>query len=114
MLHEINYKMPIYKSCTLEEILFVSISVLIMLGVTLFLVTKLLFGYGFIGVAITLVALVPLTKYLLGRLQIIKQGKPYGYYRHLFIKKLQHTFLFNVLKFNLYVSREGKWSVRRQ
>lgn len=109
MLNHINHKMPIYKDCTLFELLVASISWLVVLGTILSLVTKVLFGFAVIGMAMTLFSLVHGTRFLLSRLQQIKYGKPYGYYQHLFLKKLAAIGFMQ----SPWVVREGKWSVRR-
>lgn len=113
MLNHINNKMPIYKDCTLGEMLIVGAVVFVTNSIILSLITRLLFGYAWIGFAITLLSLVSITKLLLGRLQKIKYGKPYGYYQQLLIKKLQQFELFKLIFKPLYVERQGKWSVRR-
>lgn len=110
MLHEINYKMPIYRDCTLGEMLFVGGTVFLCEMTFFSLMTKLLFGFAFIGVAITFVSFFHVSKYFLGRLQKVKYGKPYGYYRQLFFKKMiEH----GIIRSD-YVIRLGKWSVRRE
>ena len=77
VLNQINYKMPIYKDCTLFELLAVSIAYLVIGGMILSMITRLMFGYGSIGAAITLLTLVHVTRFVLGRLQRIKYGKSF-------------------------------------
>jgi hypothetical protein len=77
-------------------------------------ITKILFNFAWIGLAISIVSLVHTTRFLLGRLQKIKYGKPYGYYRHLLIKKLQKNNFIAAFLNIPYIQREGKWSVRRK
>ena len=109
ILQEINHTMPIYRDCTLAEILFVGGSVLMSEMIIFSLLTKLLFGYACIGVAITFVTFFHITKFSLGKLQHVKYGRPYGYYKHLTIKKMMN---YGLMK-NRYVTRVGKWSIRR-
>ena len=113
ILPEINQKMPIYRDCTLLEVMGVSfacIAVLILLFVPL---TIILFGYGWIGAALALVLWVHTSKFFLARLQKLKFGKPYGYYQHILLKELSHSVLANGLPIP-FVQRLGKWSVRRE
>jgi len=113
MLNHINHKMPIYKDCTLFELLMVTISYLLAVGSFLSLFTWLLLGYASIGCAITLLSMVHVSRFLLGRLQKIKYGKPYGYYQHLFLKKMAGIPVISAFWQSPWVLREGRWSVRR-
>lgn len=113
ILNHINHKMPIYKDCTLGELMFVGGCTLVTLSIGLSLITKILLGFAWIGFVITILSLVHVTRFLLGRLQKIKYGKPYGYYQQLLFKKLQKNFIFHSLLKLSYVQRQGKWSVRR-
>lgn len=113
LLNLVNHKMPIYKDCTLIELLIVSGSYLVLGGITLSFLSWLLAGYASIGFAFVLITLVHVTRFLLSRLQRLKYGKPYGYYQQLFLKKLiQTTWLSAVWKTKL-ITRTGRWSVRR-
>lgn len=109
MLNLINHKMPIYKECTLFELCVASVSWLVIGGATLSLLTWALFGYAIIGGLLSVFSLVHATRFLLGRLQRVKYGKPYGYYKHLFLKKLAEMGWMQ----SPWVLREGRWSVRR-
>lgn len=113
ILNHLNHKMPIYKDCTLGEMLFVGGCTLATLGLSLSLLTKLLFGYAWIGTALAIISLIHVTRFLLSRLQKVKYGKPYGYYQQLILKKLQNNILFQHFFKVHYVQRQGKWSVRR-
>lgn len=110
ILHEINQKMPIYRDCTLGEILCVGGAVFFIELMSFTLVTRILFGYGSVGMFVTLVSFFHVTKLLLNRLQKVKYGKPYGYYKQLAIKKLSEMGLMK----SPYLTRIGKWSVRRE
>ncbi len=114
LLNHINQKMPIYKDCTLGEMLAVGGITLIMLSLILSLITKLLFNFAWIGIAIAILALVHVTRFILGRLQKLKYGKPDGYYQQLLLKKLSHQSIFSLLIKSPYLTRQGKWSVRRK
>jgi conjugative transfer region protein (TIGR03750 family) len=109
ILHEINYKMPIYRDCTLGEILSIGTCVFLAEIIVFAFLTKLLFGYAAIGVVITFITFFHVTKFSLNQLQKVKYGKPYGYYKHLLVKK---SIEFGLLS-NRYLTRKCKWSVRR-
>jgi conjugative transfer region protein (TIGR03750 family) len=113
ILTHINHKMPIYKDCTLFELLMVSLSVLIIGGMGLSILTKLLFGYASIGGALILLSFVHISRFFLSRLQKLKTGKPYGYYWHLFLKHLAQNAWTRPFYTSPCVMREGRWSVRR-
>lgn len=109
MLNHINHKMAIYKDCTVGEVITVAIGSFITLTVCLSLLTKLLFGYIWPGYLLASSLFFFITKLILSKLQKLKYGKPYGYYQHLFIKKLAEIGIIH----NRYLTRLGKWSVRR-
>lgn len=109
ILQEINHKMAIYRDCTLGEILFLGAGIFIIEILSLSSLFKLLFGYASIGVALTFITFFHVTKLSLNYLQKVKYGKPYGYYKHLSIKKLAQRGFFK----HLFIIRQGKWSVRR-
>lgn len=114
ILNHINYKMPIYKDCTLGELMIVGTVVFIGTSLTFSLITRLLFNFAWIGFAVAILLLVPLTKLVLSQLQKIKFDKPYGYYQQLLFKKIQNYSLFNHLFRIAFIQRKGKWSVRRE
>jgi conjugative transfer region protein (TIGR03750 family) len=114
ILSHINHKMPIYKDCTLFELLVVSSAVLLVGGATLSLLTWLLLGYASIGAAILLLSFVHISRFFLGHLQKLKYGKPYGYYSQLFLKKLAQSSLVRCFWQPRWVMREGRWSVSRR
>lgn len=109
MLNHINHKMPIYKDCTIGEVMTVAIISLLSLTIFFSLITKLVFGYVWPGYLLASTLFFFVTKLLLSKLQKLKYGKPYGYYQHLIIKKLSQMGLIQ----NRYVTRLGRWSVRR-
>jgi conjugative transfer region protein (TIGR03750 family) len=109
ILQEINHKMPIYKDCTLGEMLGVGAMVFFVEIIVLSLLTRLFFGLAVIGIALTLMSFFHITKYALSQLQKVKYGKPYGYYQHFLLKKLAERGFIG----SLYITRIGKWSVRR-
>lgn len=113
LLNLINHKMPIYKDCTLVELLLVSGGYLIVGGISLSLLSWLLTGYASIGFALTLMTLVHSTRFLLGRLQRLKYGKPYGYYQQLFLKRLIQTSWLNAFWKTRLITHSGRWSIRR-
>jgi conjugative transfer region protein (TIGR03750 family) len=109
MLNHINHKMPIYQDCTLGEVVSVAIATLVGLTVLFSLCTKLIFGYLWPGYLLASALFFFGTKFLLSKLQKLKYGKPYGYYRHLLVKKLSDLGLIR----SPYITRTGRWSVRR-
>ena len=109
MLNHINHKMPIYKDCTLGEVMTVAIGTFSALTLVFSLLTKLLLGYVWPGYLIASALLFFITKLILSKLQKLKYGKPYGYYQHLLIKKLS---MLGVIR-SRYITRLGRWSVRR-
>ncbi len=110
LLHDINHKMPIYKECTLGEMLGVGAMVFIVEMIVLSMVTWLLFGYASIGVALTFISFFHLTKTVLSQLQKMKYGKPYGHYQQWLVKKAADYGLIR----SLYLTRCGKWSIVRR
>jgi conjugative transfer region protein (TIGR03750 family) len=114
VLNHINHKMPIYKDCTLFELLTVSGAYLLIGGLTFSSLTWLLFDYASIGWAIILLSFVHVTRFLLGRLQRVKYGKPYGYYQQLFLKKLNQFPLMRIFWKSPLVTKEICWSIRRE
>jgi len=113
ILNHINHKMPIYKDCTLGEMLFVGLFAFIVLFTSLTLISWLIIGYWYIGLLLSVFSLVHVTRFLLSKLQKMKAGKPYGYYQQLILKKLSGHKLFKNLIPLPYIQRIGKWSVRR-
>lgn len=112
-LNHINQKMPIYKGCTLFELVIVSSSYLIICGISLSIITWIFIGYASIGCALTMISTVHMTRFLLGRLQRLKYGKPHGYYQQLFLKKLSDSYL-GIFWQSPHITREDRWSVRRE
>ncbi len=109
MLNNINHKMPIYKDCTLGEVVAIAAASLIGLTLIFSLLTKICFGYVWPGYLIASALFFFVTKLLLSKLQKLKYGKPYGYYQHLLIKKLSTSGLIQ----SNFITRLGRWSVRR-
>lgn len=101
--------MPIYKDCTLGEMLFIGGIVLMAEIIFLSIVTRVLFGFFSIGVAIALASFFHITKFFLNKLQKVKYGKPYAYYKHFVVKTLSEKGWMQ----GKYITRIGKWSVRR-
>jgi len=113
LLNNINHKMPIYKDCTLGELLAVGLMAFIVLFTSLTLIAWLIIGYWYIGLLLSVFSLVHVTRFLLSKLQKMKSGKPYGYYQQYILKKLSQHSLFKHLIQLPYIQRIGKWSVRR-
>lgn len=110
ILNEINHKMPIFRDCTLGEILLVGAICLLIPLIGLSIIFKLLTGYAFIGAAISFVIFYPLTRFMLSKLQKIKYGKPYAYFKHALIKKLIQLGLYD----EIFIVKHQKWSVVRK
>ena len=113
ILPDINHKMPIYRDCTLAEVMMVSFITIVCLMLLLVTITAIVFGYGWIGCVLALVLWVHTSKFLLGRLQKLKFGKHYGYYQHVFIKALIEIIFAKWMPIP-YLLRCGKWSVHRK
>lgn len=109
MLNHINHKMPVYKECTLIEVMVTAISSFLILVFGLSIVSKVLLGYFWPGYLLASVFFIFVTKYLLSKLQKLKYGKPHGYYQHFILNKLAKYGLIR----SKYLTRIGKWSVRR-
>lgn len=113
ILHHINHKMPIYKDCTLVELMLVS-SGYVLIGGTIFsFLSWLIFGYASIGFALTLLTMVHVSRLLLGRLQKLKYGKPYGYYQQFFLKQLSQMQGSDLFWRSPFLVAETRWSIRR-
>lgn len=110
MLNHINHKMPIYKDCTLAEVLLIAFSSLVFLIITLSLLSKIFIGYVWPGYLLSSVLFIFVTKFGLSKLQKLKYGKPYGYYQQLIIKHLSESGFIQ----SKYLTRIGRWSVRRK
>jgi conjugative transfer region protein (TIGR03750 family) len=110
MLNNITHKMPIYKDCTLMEVMITAISSFLVLACLFSLIAKILFGFFWPGYLLGSSIFYFVTKLLLSKLQKLKYGKPHAYYQHLIIKKLSNLGLMR----SSYLSRKGKWSVRRK
>jgi conjugative transfer region protein (TIGR03750 family) len=109
MLTHINHKMAIYKECTLGEVILVSVASFLGLTFIFSLCTKIMLGYLWPGYLIATALFFFVTQGLLSQLQKWKYGKPYGYYQHLLLKKLSKAQLIE----SPYITRVGRWSVRR-
>jgi conjugative transfer region protein (TIGR03750 family) len=109
MLNHINHKMPIYKDCTLIEVMATAIGTFLILLSILSILTKLLIGYFWPGYVLSSLLFFFITQMILTKLQKLKYGKPYAYYQHLITKKLANLGLIK----SPYLQRIGKWSIRR-
>lgn len=112
IFHHLHHKMAIYKDCTLSEILIVAIINLVILTLIFSVLMQILFHLMWLGYLLAAIAIVPVTRVTLSRLQKIKFAKPYGYYQHRLLKQLQQTPLNHWLLLP-FVIRVGKWGVRR-
>lgn len=113
LLSDINHPMPVYRDCTLLEVIVVSVICLTVLLTVFVLLTTVLFGYGWIGCIVALMLWVHSSRLALSRLQKLKVGKPYGYYQQLWLKRFSQSLLSPLLPIP-YVQRIGKWTVRRK
>lgn len=109
MLNHINHKMPIYKDCTLIELLAVAIATLIALTLIFSILSIIFIGQLWPGYLLASLLFYFVTKFLLSKLQQLKYGKPYGYYQQWGHKKLAELKLMK----SVYLMRIGRWSVRR-
>jgi conjugative transfer region protein (TIGR03750 family) len=101
--------MPIYRDCSLVELMVVALGTLVFLTLIFSCLSKLLCGYVWPGYILASALFFFVTKLLLSRLQKIKVGKPPGFYQHLIIKKcIERGFIRGK-----YITRVGRWAVRR-
>lgn len=110
MLININHKMPIYKNCTLFELMITTGTTLTLLIIVLSILTKIFLGYLWPGFFLATIFFIFINKFMLNKLQQLKYEKPHAYYQHLVIKKLAIMGLISAP----YIIRIGKWSVRRK
>jgi conjugative transfer region protein (TIGR03750 family) len=110
ILNDINYKMTIYRDCTLSEILTVGALCLILPLIVLCTIFKLFTGYGVFGAVIVIIFFWPIFKGMINKLQKIKSGKPHSYFKHVLIKKLIQLGLYN----EIFIIKHQKWSVVRK
>ncbi len=113
IFHHIHHKMPIYKDCTFLELMSVGSLYLIVGGALFAFLTQLLFDYAAIGMALILLSLIHATRFFLGKLQQIKYGKPYGYYQHVFLKRVSAWPYVDYFWQAPWLQRQGRWSVNR-
>lgn len=109
LLHDINHKMPIYRDATLAEVLCIGSFVFMTEALLFSAITKVVFGYAVIGVALTMISFFHVTLWCLKKLQRIKYGKPFAFYKHLLMRQLCKLGFYK----NTYITRESKWSVWR-
>lgn len=113
IFHHLHHRMPIYRDCTLGEMMTIGAITLVVLVSTLALFTWLLLGYASMGAILALILLVHTTRYLLGRLERLKVGKPYGYYWHWGLQRLHRLPVMSSWLPMPFLEREGRWSIRR-
>ena len=110
MLNHINHKMPIYKDCTLWEIVITAAVTFVILTMTFSFLSIILLGFLWPGYLIASALFFFMTKLILSRLQKLKYGKPHAYYQQLVMKKLSQLGLIK----SPYLMRVGQWSVSRR
>lgn len=110
ILNHINYRMPIYKDCTLVELLITGASIFTLEIVLFSTLTKLIFHFAVIGVAITFVSFFHLTKLALHFLQKLKHDKPHGYYLHVWFS---YAMRLGWIKSH-FLTRIGKFSIHQK
>jgi len=101
--------MPVYQDCTLGEIVTIAVVTLVSMGVVLSIVSRILCGYFWPGYLLASGLFFFVTKFLIQKLQKMKMGKPYGYYRHLIHQRFSR---YGMVRCR-FVQRRGEWSVRR-
>lgn len=102
--------MPIYKDCTLGEVITIAGISIALLIIIFSLLSKLLCGYLWPGYLLASILFLFLTKGLLTQLQKLKYGKPHGYYKQLILKKCCEAGLIQIN----YITRIGRWGVKRK
>lgn len=108
LLDAIQYPLPIYAHCTLEEILTVGGWVLVASVVILGLVSWLLIGSAWLGIAIALPLSFVLTRVAVGKLGRLKHNKPHGFYQQQLRGRLAAWGLYRLP----HITRIGRWSIK--
>ena len=103
----IQQPLPIYKQCTLQEILVLGSGILLINSLFLPLMTGLCCHSCIIGLALAFPFSFGFTRLAIGRLAKLKQGKPRGFYQHVLRDRLLRTGLYR----SPYIIRVGRWSV---
>ena len=109
LLDAIHDPMPIYKHCTLQEIMALGITLLIISLVLFPILTMFLCHSAWLGLAIALPSSFGFTRLAIGRLGHLKQDKPYGYVLQRVYQQLSDYGLHQ----SPYITRVGRWSVGR-
>ena len=109
LLDAIYAPLPIYKHCTLQEIIILGSGVL---GISLLLfpiATFIICGSAWLGLVIALPLSFVLTRLAIGYLAHLKYGKPHGYYQQYLRGQLSRLGVYR----SPYITRVGRWSVGR-
>lgn len=108
-LNRLNYKMPIYRGCTFEEVLALGGFYFLITTPIAMIVLKVMLGITVPAIIIGLVLAILFTQLSTKFVEKFKDGKPYGY-----LSQSLHIWLAKTgLKSSVYLMRQGKWSVRR-
>jgi len=102
----IQQPLPIYKQCTLQEIIILGSGILLISSLVFPLMTWLCCWSGMIGLALAFPLSFGFTRLAIGRLATLKQGKPHGFYQQTLRNRLARVGLYRLP----YVTRVGRWS----
>lgn len=103
----VQQPLPIYHHCTLQEILLLGSSIVMITSLTLPLISALCFGYGLLGLVLAFPLSFVLTRIGISKLAKRKLGKPRGFYQQHVRYQLARLGVYRLP----YVTRLGRWSL---
>ncbi len=110
LAHRLNFDAVVFCGCTMKEMQAIAIVSLTLSSIVLGVLTKLLINMLLIGVGIAFPVAVGMTWSTAHVLQKIKQGKPPGYLKQVFLLQCERLGIMSAI----YITRSGKWSVGRK
>ena len=105
----LNHKVSLYRDCTLQEILVLTLISLGISNITLGSLSFVMWKSILIGIALSFPMSFLLSILFICSLQKLKIGKPYGYYQQLVRLRLCDSRIFA----SPYVRRSGVWRIGR-
>ena len=109
LIEEINHRMPIYKNCSLVEVMILGLIVLSLSLLTFPLATKLLVNSFASGLVTALLGSFGLTSLAISQLSQLKAGKPAGFVSQQFRLWLDDWHLMR----SPFIRRVGTWTTGR-
>ena len=106
----IQYPMPIYKQCTLKEIIVVGCMVSLLTLILMPIVTGILLHALWLGFSLALPSSFGFTRWFVCQLERLKQDKPEGYAIQRLYRLLSQYGLYQ----SPYVTRVGRWCIGRR